>query len=367
MTGGRPLPSPRKGRGAVTNPSGRFEKTRVEPFDDGWGDGASGEPLPPLRTTLTPDAARRVIARNSSPDVPFDRSINPYRGCEHGCVYCFARPTHSYLGLSPGLDFETRLFFKADAARLLEEELRAPGYRCDVIALGANTDPYQPVERTRKVTRQILEVLSAHDHPVGIVTKSNLVLRDVDILEPMARRNLVQVLISVTTLDRGLARTMEPRAPTPERRLEAVRALSEAGIPAGVLAAPIIPALNDSELEAILEAAAGAGAASAGYVLLRLPLELKDLFTEWLEAHVPLRAKHVLNAIRETRGGELYSSDFGERMRGTGPYAGLIAQRFEKACRRLQLDRRGVSLDCSRFRCPPRAGDQMDLFDGPDR
>ena len=367
MTGKPPGLPPRKGRGAVTNPSGRFEKTRVEPFDDGWGDGASGEPLPSLRTTLTPDAARQVIARNSSPDVPFDRSINPYRCCEHGCVYCFARPTHSYLGLSPGLDFETKLFFKADAARLLAEELRAPGYRCEVIALGANTDPYQPVERTRRVTRQILEVLSAHDHQVGIVTKSNLVVRDIDILEQMARRNLAQVSISVTTLDRALARTMEPRAPTPERRLLAMRALSEAGIPTCVLAAPVIPALNDSELEAILEAAADAGAASAGYVLLRLPLELKDLFTEWLEAHVPLRAKHVLNAIRETRDGALYASGFGERMRGTGPYAELIAQRFEKACRRLRLNRRSVSLDCSRFRCPPRAGDQLDLFDGAAR
>ncbi len=348
----------RKGRGAVTNRSGRFETLRVEPFDDGWED----EPLPPPRTTVQRDAARRVLSRNDSPDVPFEVSVNPYRGCEHGCIYCYARPTHAYLGLSPGLDFETRLFFKPDAARLLENELRAPGYRPAVIALGANTDPYQPVERTHEVTRRILEVLSACDHPATVVTKSNLVLRDLDILSAMARRNLVQVMVSVTTLDRGLARTMEPRAPTPARRLDAIRGLSEAGVPAGVLAAPMIPALNDPELEAILKAAADAGARSAGYVLVRLPLELKELFGEWLEAHRPLRARRVLNAIRDTRGGDLNSSDFGERMRGTGPYADMIAQRYRSACRRFGLDERGASLDLSRFRPPKRAGDQLDLF-----
>lgn len=355
-----PEARPRKGRGAVTNPSGRFERTRAEAFDDGWGQ--EGGPLPPLRTTLLPDTARRVISRNESPDVPFEMSVNPYRGCEHGCIYCFARPTHAYLGLSPGLDFETRLFYKADAAGLLESELRAPGYRPGVIALGANTDPYQPVERTHGVTRAILEVLAAADHPVAIVTKSNLVLRDLDILAPMARKRLVKVMVSVTTLDRTLARTMEPRAPTPARRLEAIDGLSSAGVPTGVLAAPMIPALNDSEVEAILEAAAGAGAVSAGYVLVRLPLELKGLFEEWLETHVPLRAKRVLNRIRDTRGGELYSSGFGERMRGTGPYADMLAQRFKAVCRRLGLDRRSVDLDCSLFRPPRRAGDQLDMF-----
>ena len=351
-------PLARKGRGAATNPTGRFEAYRFEAVDDGWD---SDDVQPSLQTTLTPDATRRIIARNSSPDVPFDRSINPYRGCEHGCIYCFARPSHAFLGLSPGLDFETRLFFKADAGSLLERELGAPGYVCDVLALGANTDPYQPVERKLGITRQVLEVLAAHDHPVGIVTKSGLVTRDLDILAPMAERNLVQVCVSVTTLDGSLARNMEPRAPSPARRLETIRRLAEAGIPTGVMAAPVIPALNDHEIETILEAAREAGAGSAGYVLLRLPLELKDLFREWLELHAPLRAKHVLAAVRETRGGRMYESGFGNRMRGSGPYADLIGQRFRKACRRFGLGRPEFSLDTTRFR-PPR-GDQPDLFD----
>ncbi|HXU11594.1 MAG TPA: PA0069 family radical SAM protein, partial [Candidatus Binatia bacterium] len=293
----------------------------------------------------------------------FDRSINPYKGCEHGCVYCFARPTHSYLGLSPGLDFETKIFSKPDAARLLSEELRRPGYRCEVIALGANTDPYQPVERDLKITRSILEVLLEHGHPVGIVTKGSLVLRDLDLLAAMAARRLATVMISITTLDRSLARRMEPRAASPERRLGTLRALSEAGIPVGVLSSPMIPGLNDAELERILEAAASAGARTAGYVILRLPHELQSIFAEWLEAHYPLRAAHVLNLVRETRGGKLYDSEFGQRMKGTGPYADLLRRRFETACRRLGLSRNRMDLDTTQFRVPPRAGDQPGLFD----
>ena len=349
---------PRKGRGAVSNRDSRFETFVHEPVDDGWGDGWDewpDEDLPPLRTTLSVDSTRKIITRNTSPDVPFDRSINPYKGCEHGCVYCFARPTHAFLGLSPGLDFESRLFYKPDAADLLERELRAPKYECDVMAMGTNTDPYQPVERELKITRRILEVLSAHDHPVGIVTKSSQIVRDIDILRPMAAKGLAQVCISVTTLDRGLARTMEPRAPTPARRLETIRALSEAGIPTGVMAAPMIPILNDREMEAILEAAATAGALSAGYVLLRLPLEIKDLFREWLEAHQPLKAKHVMNAIRDAGGGQIYDPTYGLRQRGTGPYAGMLQQR-------LGLNERRYRLDTTKFRRPPRTGDQLGLF-----
>ena len=355
--------APRKGRGALTNPANRFEHLAAEAVDDGWTD--DEREAPPLRTTLTRDASRTVIARNASPDVPFDRSINPYRGCEHGCVYCYARPSHAYLGLSPGLDFESRLFFKPDAAELLRKELRAPGYACGVMALGTNTDPYQPVERGLRITRSVLEVLAAHDHPVSIVTKSGLVARDIDILGPMAERGLAQVGVSVTTLDRSLARALEPRAPTPARRLEAIRRLAGAGIPTGVMAAPVIPALNDAEIESILEAAAREGAGFAGYVMLRLPGEVKDMFREWLEARRPLRAKRVLNAVRETRGGALNDPEFGRRMRGAGPYASMIRQRFEAACRRLGLDRGRGGLDVSRFRPPPEPGDQPDLFDPP--
>jgi DNA repair photolyase len=318
---------------------------------------------PPLSTTVTPEKTRTILSRNDSPDISFDRSINPYKGCEHGCVYCFARPTHSYLGLSPGLDFETKIFSKPDAARLLREELRRPGYRCEVIALGANTDPYQPVERDLKITRSILEVLLEHGHPVGIVTKGSLVLRDLDLLAAMAARRLATVMISITTLDRSLARRMEPRAASPERRLGTLRALSEAGIPVGVLSSPMIPGLNDAELERILEAAASAGARTAGYVILRLPHELQSIFAEWLEAHYPLRAAHVLNLVRETRGGKLYDSEFGQRMKGTGPYADLLRRRFETACRRLGLSRNRMDLDTTQFRVPPRAGDQPGLFD----
>ncbi|MFO0995625.1 MAG: PA0069 family radical SAM protein [Alphaproteobacteria bacterium] len=358
----RAIAATKKGRGARSNASGRFEPTTRVVVDDGW-ERSDDDELPPLRTTVTVDSTRTIIARNDSPDIPFDRSINPYRGCEHGCIYCFARPSHAYLGLSPGLDFESRLFAKPDAARLLERELRAPSYRCEVMALGTNTDPYQPIERRLTVTRQILEVLSAFSHPVGIVTKSALVARDIDILAPMAKRKLARVFLSITTLDPVLARRMEPRAATPARRLETIKALADAGIPVGVMAAPMIPALNDRELESILEAAAGAGASAAGYILLRLPLEIKDLFAEWLEGHYPDRAKHVLNLVRGARGGALYDPKFGERMRGKGAYADLLANRFAVATKRLGLDRReDDALDTSQFKPPPMAGDQLSLL-----
>ena len=350
----------RKGRGAVSNVSGRFEPTAREAWDDGWG--SLDEELPPLRTRVQIDATRTIIARNQSPDLPFDRSINPYRGCEHGCVYCFARPTHAYLGLSPGQDFESRLFAKPDAPALLERELRQPGYRPAVMALGTNTDPYQPIERTRRITRGVLEVLSAFDHPVGIVTKSALVTRDIDILAPMAERRLARVFISVTTLDRGLARRLEPRAPTPAKRLATISSLAAAGIPVGVSLSPVIPALNDSELEQILAAAADAGADSAIYILLRLPLEVRDLFVEWLDVHAPMKAKRVMRLVRETQGGRDYDSAWNTRMTGTGVYAGMIARRFEAACARHGLARDRWSLDATRFRPPSRTGDQLTLF-----
>ncbi|MGE5147522.1 MAG: PA0069 family radical SAM protein [Candidatus Eiseniibacteriota bacterium] len=362
---------PRKGRGAIRNETGRFETQTRHAVDDGWGlEEELADDVPPLRTTVTIDSTRTIIAYNKSPDIPFDRSINPYRGCEHGCIYCFARPTHAFLGLSPGLDFESRLLVKPDAARLLEAELADPKYKCDIIAMGTNTDPYQPIERDYRITRQILEVLAAHDHPVSIVTKSALILRDLDILAPMAKKGLAAVGVSVTTLDRGLARRMEPRAATPARRLETIAALSEAGVPTAVMAAPMIPALNDMELERILKAAVGAGAVAAGYVMLRLPLEIKDLFGDWLTAHFPDRAARVLKLVRETRGGMLYQAEFGRRMRGDGPYADLIAQRFDAACRRLGInaeERRAETdrrwhLVTTRFRRPARTGDQLSLL-----
>jgi len=360
-----PLPDlPRKGRGAISNATPRFEPQRKVRIDDGWGSaaGEDEEEPPRLATTVTIDASRTVIARNESPDIGFDRSVNPYRGCEHGCIYCYARPSHAFLGLSPGLDFETRLVAKPAAPALLAEELRKPGYRVEPLALGSNTDPYQPIEREMKITRGILEVLSAFNHPLTITTKSVLVLRDLDILAPMAARGLVQVGISVTTLDPALARSMEPRAPAPRRRLAAIRSLSEAGIPTAVMAAPMIPALNDSELERILEAAAEAGATAASYVLLRLPLEIKDLFSEWLTAHAPARAKHVLSLVRAVRGGRLNDPNFGSRFRGEGPYAELIRTRFKLARKRLGLERRNWRPDCSQFKPPPRAGDQLKLL-----
>jgi DNA repair photolyase len=349
-----------KGRGTLSNEVGRFEPHRRVGFDDGWG--SADEAALPLETSLIEDTTRTIIARNKSPDVPFDRSINPYRGCEHGCVYCFARPSHAYLGLSPGLDFESRLFYKPRAAELLRTELSKPGYRCQPMGLGTNTDPYQPIERKLAITRQILEVLDAFHHPVTIVTKGALIQRDIDILAAMAARRLARVAVSVTTLDRSLARRMEPRAATPERRLETIGALKSAGIPVTVMAAPMIPGLNDHELEAILEAAHAQGAIGAGWVLLRLPLEIKDLFTEWLETNVPLRARHVLALVRETRHGKLNASEWGERFRGEGAYADLIAQRFRLAAKRLGFERDRIHLDTTQFRPPPKQGDQLTLF-----
>ncbi len=358
---------PRKGRGAVSNRSGRYEAHARERVDDGWSPPARSpvEPEdeePRLRTTVAIDASRTVIARNQSPDVPFDRSINPYRGCEHGCVYCFARPTHAWLGLSPGLDFETRLLAKPDAPALLRRELARKGYDCAPIALGTNTDPYQPIERDRRITRGILEVLEEHDHPVMIVTKSDLVVRDLDILGRMASRGLAKVGVSVTTLDGTLARTLEPRAPRPDKRLAAIRACVDAGVPASVLVAPVIPAINDHEIEPILEAAVAAGAESATWVMLRLPLEIAALVEEFLRAHFPDRADRVLSLVRQTRNGELYRAEWGTRMRGEGPYAQMLAQRFRAACRRLGLARRTAALDTSRFKAPARAGAQLSLF-----
>ena len=353
---------PQKGRGAVSNHTGRFEPAERIAIDDGWSEAREAEEPVALRTTLEIDSARGIITRNRSPDVPFDRSINPYKGCEHGCIYCFARPTHAYLGLSPGLDFETRLFHKPDAPERLLEELADPKYRPGILALGANTDPYQPVEREQKLTRRILEVLAAHDHPVAIVTKSTLVLRDADILRDMAAKGLASVSISITTLDNKLARRMEPRAPTPGKRLAAVGSLAALGIPVSVLASPMIPALNDFELEAILEAAAREGAGSANYIVLRLPREIADLFTEWLETHYPDRARHVLGLLRQMHGGKIYTSNWGERMKGSGEYAELLRQRFQLALRRYGLKQRVHDLDTSRFHRPERSGDQLELF-----
>jgi DNA repair photolyase len=353
-------PSGVKGRGTLSNVSGRFEREHRVLVDDGWG--TLDAEAPALKTTVTIDATRTIIARNDSPDIPFDRSINPYRGCEHGCVYCFARPTHAYLGLSPGQDFESRLFAKPKAALLLAQELRKPGYQVRSMALGTNTDPYQPIDERYQVTREILKVLSDFGHPVGIVTKSNRVLRDIDILSNMAARNLARVAISVTTLDRKLARAMEPRAPTPERRIEAIRELSKAGVQTAVMAAPMIPALNDHELENILERAHEAGARQAGYVVLRLPLEIKDLFREWLEAHQPGRAAHVMSLIRSMRGGKDYDAEWGKRMKGTGVYAELIAKRFKLACDRLGLNKDWTPLRTDLFKPPPATGDQLQLL-----
>jgi DNA repair photolyase len=351
----------RKGRGAGSNDSGRFEAEQRSSFDDGWG--SLDEEPAPLTTTLTVDTTRTIIARNQSPDIGFDRSINPYRGCEHGCIYCYARPSHAFLGLSPGLDFESRLFYKPNAAVLLAGELSKKGYSCRPIALGSNTDPYQPVERRHAITRAILEVLRDFRHPVTIVTKSALIQRDLDILAEMAKENLAIATVSVTTLDRGLARRMEPRAATPERRLETISALAEAGIPTGVLTAPMIPALNDNELEQILERAKAAGAASAGYVLLRLPLELKPLFKEWLEQHFPGKAAHVLSLVAQTHGGRLYDSAWSKRMTGSGPYAEMLRLRFDRACRKLGFEQRTTRpLDTSLFRPPPQKGDQLVLL-----
>ena len=352
----------RRGRGATTNPAVRYDRHRAEPFEDGWTslDAPLAE-LPSLPTTLIPDASKAAISWNGSPDIGFDRAVNPYRGCEHGCVYCYARPSHAFLGFSPGLEFETQIVFKPEVAALLERELRQPGYVARPMVLGSNTDPYQPVDRTLRLTRAVLEVLDRFNHPLSIVTKSASVLQDLDILQRMAARGLVRVWLSVTTLDAGLARRMEPRAAAPARRLQAIAVLSQAGVPTGVLAAPMIPGLNDVELERILAAARRHGAAHAGTVLLRLPSELRDVFSAWLEEHVPDRARRVLALIRETRGGALNDSRFHHRFNGGGPYADLLAQRFARAWRQLGfLDRE--PLDCSQFRCPPAPGDQLSLL-----
>jgi len=358
-----------KGRGAISNPGNRFEESAVEPLDDGWGTLSEDlADLPPLATQLLREKSRTALSYNDSPDIGFDRSINPYRGCEHGCIYCYARPSHAYLGYSPGLDFETKLMFKPDLPALLERELSRPGYTPRPVALGANTDPYQPVERNVMLTRQVLEILERFNHPVTVVTKSALVLRDADILARMAAKNLAQVAISVTTLDPALARKMEPRAASPARRLAAMAELSRLGIPTAVLAAPMIPGLNDAELEKILLAGANAGAKRAGYVLLRLPLEIRSLFEEWVARHFPDRARKVLALVRETRGGALNQSAFGQRQTGTGPYAELLQQRFLRMVSALGMERRegGVaSLDCEQFAVPRGAqvqARQMALF-----
>ncbi len=361
------LPSlARHGRGATLNPAVRYDSQVISAFDDGWDTlGAEFADMPTLATTLIRDATRSAIAWNSSPDIGFDRAVNPYRGCEHGCVYCYARPSHAYLGYSPGLDFETKLLFKPEVAELLEKELRKPNYVARTMALGSNTDPYQPVERTLKLTRAVLQVLDRYNHPVGIVTKSAGVLRDLDILTSMAKRRLVRVYLSVTTLDASLARKMEPRAAAPARRLQAIAELTRAGVPAGVMVAPMIPGLNDVEMEKIVEAASRAGARHAAYVLLRLPHELRQMFEDWLAVHFPDRAKHVLSLVRETRGGALNDSRFHHRFSGQGVYADLLLRRFTRAVKQWGLDEAREGLDCTKFAVPADrvpAVAQMSLF-----
>ncbi len=348
-----------RGRGALSNISGRFEALARQHEDDGWN---ANDELPPLKTQITLERPRHIITRNDSPDIAFDRSINPYRGCEHGCVYCFARPTHAYMGLSPGLDFETHLFVKFGAAALLERELSAPRYQPKTIAIGTNTDPYQPIERDQKVMRDVLEVLYRARHPVAIVTKSALMLRDLDLLKPMAELGLVKVALSVTTLDPVLARRMEPRAATPEKRLDALAQLSAAGIPTAVLVAPIIPAINDAEIETILTRAKAMGASEAGYVMLRLPLELHDLFSEWLLAHYPAKLQHVLSLVRSVRDGKVYDSTWGKRMTGTGPYAWMIGRRFEAASAKLGFSQSKKKLRTDLFIPPGPGARQLSLF-----
>jgi len=352
-------PNRRHGRGAETNRSGRFEKLERAFVDDGWG---ALDLLPLFKTEVQEETARKIITRNDSPDISFDRSVNPYRGCEHGCVYCFARPTHAYLGLSPGLDFETKLFAKPNAAKLLEKELAKPGYVPKTLAIGTNTDPYQPIERRYRIMREILEVLERTGHPVGIVTKSALIARDVDILSRMAERGLAKVALSVTTLDRKLARAMEPRAATPQRRLDTLKLLSEAGVPTTVMVAPIVPALNEPEIERILEAAAAVGVNEAGYVILRLPLEVRDIFVEFLEREYPDRAKHVMSLIRSMRGGKDYDAEWGKRMSGDGPHAWQIGRRVEMAAKRLGLNKERRRLRTDLFAPPVADGAQMSLF-----
>ena len=347
-------------RGARSFVQGRFESEAREAFDDGWTpDEPDGREL---KTSVTIEKARSIVSHNDSPDVGFSQSINPYRGCEHGCIYCYARPSHAYLELSPGLDFETKLFAKTNAAELLREALAKPGYKPSPIALGANTDCYQPIERKHRITRQILEVLSECEHPVTIVTKSALIERDLDILAPMGEKKLVRVFVSIGTLDRELARKLEPRAASPQRRLDVLRKLNENKIPCGVMIAALIPALNDKTMEHVLEAAAAAGAKEAAYVIMRLPHELKTLFKEWLAEHYPQRAEHVMSIVRQMRGGKENDPNFGTRMSGTGNYAELVEKRFDIACRRFGVNRREApDLDCSRFR-PPSLSGQLELL-----
>lgn len=356
-TGGGTIQS-RKGRGAVSNADSRYSHHQHQAVDDGWGVNEHAGDVPALRTTVQKDTTRSIIAENRSPDVPFDQSINPYRGCEHGCIYCFARPTHAYLDLSPGLDFETRLFYKPDAARLFLEAIARPGYRCRVIALGTNTDPYQPIERRFGVMRSILEACVQTRHPIGITTKSSRIEKDLDLLSDLARAQLVSVSISVTTLDKELARHLEPRASAPARRLQAIERLADAGVPVSVSVAPVIPVLTDPEMETIMAEAASRGARSAGYILLRLPLEVKDLFKQWLREHYPDRAAHIMSVIRQSRGGRENDAEFGLRRRGSGVFADMIAKRFRLATRRYALDAGVPELNTHHFRKP---GTQLDL------
>ena len=358
-SGIRVRPDRNRGRAAGINPSGRFEPVTRHVFDDGWN---SIEELPPFKTEVQVEKPRTIITRNNSPDISFDRSINPYRGCEHGCVYCFARPTHSFMGLSPGLDFESKLFAKPDAAKLLDRELSKEGYEPRTIAIGTNTDPYQPIEKQWRIMREILEVLEARRHPVGIVTKSALVTRDIDILARMAEQGLAKVALSVTTLDRMIARTMEPRASTPAKRLEAIKHLTEAGIPTSVMVAPIVPGLTDPEIEKILDAARAAGATDAGYVLLRLPLEVSPIFKDWLLRHYPDRYRHVMSLVRSMRDGKDYDSEWGKRMRGAGPYAWQIGRRFEIAAKRLGFNATKTPLRTDLFVEPARKNEQLMLL-----
>lgn len=350
-----------RGRGTASTVDPRFVETTRDRVDDGWD--LKEESVSP-NTTVTVEMARTIISRNQSPDIPFESSINPYRGCEHGCVYCYARPSHAYMDLSPGIDFETRLFAKPDAPRLLKNELSKPGYQCTPIALGSNTDPYQPIERQWQITQQIIEVLHRYQHPLTIVTKSSLVERDIDMLTQMAEKNLVQVFVSITTLDNDLARKLEPRATSPQRRLETIARLHKAGIPTGVMVAPLIPVLTDTEMETILKQAAEAGADTANYVMLRLPHEVKLLFREWLQTHYPLKLGHVMNRVNDIRGGKDNDPNFGSRMRGQGIYAAMINQRFHRACERLELNRRQIQLDTKIFQRPETEGQkkQIELF-----
>ena len=350
-----------KGRGATFNPANRYESTAIDTFDDGWSVDPAQD-APQLLTRVTSQRAKTIVSTNNSPDIAFDLSLNPYMGCEHGCIYCYARPTHAYLGMSPGLDFETRIIAKPNAAELLHNKLSSATYVPKVIAIGANTDPYQPVERQERITRGVLEVMAQFNQPFTIITKSQGVLRDLDILEPMGRAGLCRVMVSITSLDAELSRLMEPRATHPEGRFQTVRRLAEAGVAAGVLVAPMIAAINDDQLERIIERAASEGADTAGYVALRLPLEIKELFEGWLQSHFPDRKARVLQLIREMRGGQLYQSEFGTRMRGSGPYAQLLAARFERIVTRLGLNSATPPLDTTKFKVPPRSGQQTSLF-----